>query len=280
MHGAPGAQVAKNSFTGQFAPSPGFYNDYQYGRGVQFVEWLARLIHNTSEMRNVGMIELVNEPTSWDQAVPSLRSTFYKNAYDAIRRAESGMSVTANNYLHIQMMGTIWGSGDPTQYLSNTYFTAFDDHRYLKWDTSVTVSHDAYIAKSCNDNRKSNNQGPNIVGEFSISPPDNVEKSAGWEPNGNKAFYKSWFGAQVHSYEKYTDGWIFWTWKAQLGDDYRWSYRGELWFSWLLWGGVWLTWYRRGHCGSDSKGYRFHQWDLLDMFKHDKTSAMTWKRII
>lgn len=33
-------------------------------------------------MRNVGMIELVNEPTSWDSAVPSMRSTFYKNAYN------------------------------------------------------------------------------------------------------------------------------------------------------------------------------------------------------
>lgn len=39
MHGAPGAQVPTNSDTGQYAPSAGFYVDYQFDRATQFLSW-------------------------------------------------------------------------------------------------------------------------------------------------------------------------------------------------------------------------------------------------
>lgn len=121
------------------------------------------------------------------------------------------------------MMDKLWGSGDPNQYLDDLYYAAYDDHRYLKWDTSVDVSHDSYISESCNDNRDSNI--PTIVGEWSLSVPDDVQSTSDWDPSSNTDFYKKWFAAQVHSYEK-QQGWVFWTWKAQL-NDYRWSYQGE-----------------------------------------------------
>lgn len=66
----------------QFANTPGFYSDYQYGRAVKFLEFLRKLAHDNKELRNVGTIELVNEPTNWDSSVQSLRSTFYKNGYN------------------------------------------------------------------------------------------------------------------------------------------------------------------------------------------------------
>lgn len=122
------------------------------------------------------------------------------------------------------MMNELWGSGNPNQDLSNTYFAAYDDHRYIKWDTSVSVSQSSYLSESCHDNRNSDNETPTIVGEFSISVPDNVQWTSGWDPSTQQAFYKQWFAAQVMSYETYTYGWIFWTWKSQLGD-YRWSYQ-------------------------------------------------------
>lgn len=50
-------------------------------------------------------------------------------------------------------------------------------------------------------------------------------------PQSNKEFYTKWFAAQVHGYEKSTLGWVFWTWKTGLGDDYRWSYRGKTGFN-------------------------------------------------
>lgn len=121
------------------------------------------------------------------------------------------------------MMNALWGSGNPNQDLSNTYFAAYDDHRYLKWDTSVAVSQSSYMTESCNDNRNSDNESPTIVGEFSISVPDDVQWTSGWDPSTQQAFYTDWFAAQIMSYETDTNGWVFWTWKAQLGD-YRWSY--------------------------------------------------------
>ncbi|KAF5698981.1 murein transglycosylase [Fusarium globosum] len=229
LHGAPGAQEPNQPFTGQYASTVGFYSDQNYECAIEWLEWMTDIIHTKKEYRNVGMLELVNEPLNWDNAVNSLRKTYYPKAYSAIRKVEDKLKVTSNNRLHIQMMGSLWGSGKPTEFLSDISFTAFDDHRYLKWDTSVEASHEAYIEKSCSDDR--NTDGPTIVGEWSLAVPDDVEKTNAWNPQTQKEFYTKWFSAQVHAYEKHTLGWVFWTWKANLGDDYRWSYRGELQFS-------------------------------------------------
>lgn len=118
-------------------------------------------------------------------------------------------------------MDTNWGSGDPNEFMKDPYYAAYDDHRYLKY-ADVEPSKESYIQTSCSDNLDSNS--PTIVGEWSLSPSEKVEKTEGWQPESNKDFYKKWFAAQVTSYEKQL-GWIFWTWKAEL-DDYRWSYKG------------------------------------------------------
>lgn len=122
------------------------------------------------------------------------------------------------------MMDEQWGSGDPKEFLKDLYNAAYDDHRYLKYATDVQPSKETYIQTSCNDNLDSNR--PNIVGEWSLSPSSDVENNDDWKPESNKDFYKKWFAAQVSSYEK-QQGWIFWTWKAEL-NDYRWSYKGLL----------------------------------------------------
>ncbi|KAK3940397.1 endo-beta-1,6-glucanase [Diplogelasinospora grovesii] len=225
MHGAPGAQVAQNSFTGQFASSPGFYQDYQFNRATSFLSWLRRFVHDNNEMRNVGMIEVVNEPLqNQGSQTQYMRQTYYPAAYNAIRSTEQSLGITPNNYVHVQFMNTYWGSGNPQQYLSNNYFAAYDDHRYLKWSPDASdVSHAGYLRVSCHDNR-SGPDSPTIVGEFSLSVPDNVQWNSDWAPSNNVAFYKQWFAAQVMSYETYAMGWVFWTWKSELGD-YRWSYR-------------------------------------------------------
>ncbi|KAL3424066.1 endo-beta-1,6-glucanase [Phlyctema vagabunda] len=227
MHGAPGAQIAQNPFTGQYAPSAGFYVDYQYKRATTFLSWITTQIHTNNQFRNVGMLEIVNEPIQNVNTASSMVSSYYPQARAAIRAAESSLGIAANNYLHIQAMNSLWGSGNPKTGLTNDYFMAYDDHRYLKWDSQVAVSQASYLSKSCSENRAPDaGETPTIVGEFSISPPDNVQWTSAWEPSSaaNKAFYKKWFAAQVMSYESHTNGWVFWTWKAQLGD-YRWSYQ-------------------------------------------------------
>ncbi|KAL4884221.1 glycoside hydrolase superfamily, partial [Aspergillus karnatakaensis] len=220
LHGAPGAQEPEQPFTGQYAPTPGFYQDYQYERALQFLEWMTETIHQNDKFRNVGMLELVNEPLQDANQVASMRSSYYPEAFRRIRAKETSLGVTSNNYLHIQMMNQKWGSGEPTEFLTDTYFAAYDDHRYLKW-ADVAVDKETYISTSCNDDRGGNT--PVIVGEWSLSVPDGVQWSGEWEPAGNVDFYKRWFAAQVVAYERQL-GWVFWTWRADLGD-YRWSYK-------------------------------------------------------
>jgi len=45
LHGAPGAQKAQEPFTGQYAPTAGFYNNYNYGRATQFLSWMTEVVH-------------------------------------------------------------------------------------------------------------------------------------------------------------------------------------------------------------------------------------------
>lgn len=173
------------------------------------------------------MLEVVNEPERSTSSAPGLVSTFYPNAFSAIRQAESAANVPASSALHIQVMNSAWGPGDPTTSLSadDRSVAAFDNHRYLKWDTSVSVDKNSYLSNSCSYNAvSSSDENPTIVGEFSISPPDNVQSTSDWATtDANLDFYRKWFAAQTKGYEK-ADGWVFWTWKAQLGD-YRWSYK-------------------------------------------------------
>lgn len=80
LHGAPGAQEPNQPFTGQYAPTVGFYSDYNYGRAIEWLEWMTDIIHTKKEYHNVGMLGLVNEPLNWDKAVDSLRKTYYPKA--------------------------------------------------------------------------------------------------------------------------------------------------------------------------------------------------------
>ncbi|KUL91588.1 hypothetical protein ZTR_01680 [Talaromyces verruculosus] len=221
LHGAPGAQVSQNPDTGQFASTPGFYVDYQFERALEFLEWMTILIHSSDSFRNVGMLEIVNEPVRDPSSVGTMRSTYYPGAFSIIRATERALGITANNKLHIQMMNNLWGSGDPTSYLTDNYFAAYDDHRYIKWDTRVAVSQDNYIRSSCADHRGGDR--PTIVSEWSLSVPDDVQDTADWDPSTNQEFYAKWFAAQVIAYERH-EGWLFWSWKSELGD-YRWSYQ-------------------------------------------------------
>ncbi|KAL5336593.1 glucan endo-1,6-beta-glucosidase B [Aspergillus crustosus] len=223
LHGAPAAQVPEQPFTGQFASTPGFYEDYQYERALKFLEWMTETIHQNKAFRNVGMIELLNEPLQNAGQVKSMRSSYYPDAFSRIRAKESSLGITSNNNLHIQMMNEQWGSGNPTEFLHDTDTTsvAYDDHRYLKWAPDVAVNKDSYVSTSCADDRGANT--PTIVGEWSLSVPDDVQWTADWEPSANVEFYRRWFAVQVIAYERQL-GWVFWTWKSDLGD-YRTSYR-------------------------------------------------------
>ncbi|KAI5813021.1 glycoside hydrolase superfamily [Pyronema omphalodes] len=229
LHGGPGAQVAKNAFTGQFADTPGFYVDYQYERAYQFLEWMTDKIHSDNNFRNVGMLEVINEPVhTWEfpSMASSLISNYYPNAWKRIRAVEDRKNIGANDRLHIQMMNEKWGSGNPKQNLPDEWFASYDDHRYIKWSGTNPTRAD-YMRASCYDDRGGN--WPVIVGEWSLSVADNAEWSGELSLTQPDAvdWYKKWYAAQIMAYEKQA-GWVFWSWKANwIGgrNEWRWAYQ-------------------------------------------------------
>ena len=201
---------------------------YQYERAYKFLEWMTNIIHTNPQYKNVGMLELVNEPVQSDNAdTQSMRETYYPTAFKRIRAAEASLSVSADKALHVQMMNQKWGAGDPNEYLSDIDISgaAYDDHRYLKYDPSVGGSPNDYLRASCSDNRGSDGENTTIVGEFSLSPNSALQDNGDFAATkAHAAFYTQWFEAQVKAYEKQM-GWVFWSWRTDL-DDWRWSYKG------------------------------------------------------
>ncbi|KAH9900407.1 endo-beta-1,6-glucanase [Xylariomycetidae sp. FL2044] len=223
MHGAPGVQAKGQSFTGHSTDDAQFFTNDNYQRGVKFLKYLVKLVHDNSQMRNVGMIGVVNEP---DRDHGDLITNYYPNAYGGVRGAES--SAGTQKKLHIAFMGTSWGAGSPKQNLPSDDSLAFEDHRYFRWDTSVPLTHNDYTSNACWSDRTSSGEAPTLVSEWSLAPPESVENSDGdWTRDNNKDFYKKFFEAQVIGYEKSAAGWFFWSWKTNTGD-WRWDYQAAL----------------------------------------------------
>jgi hypothetical protein len=70
---------------------------------------MANAIHTHTQFRNVGMLEILNEPIQDTSKTGSMLSSFYPGAYSAIRAAESSLGIGQNNLLHIQAMNQKWG---------------------------------------------------------------------------------------------------------------------------------------------------------------------------
>ena len=229
----------------QHAPTAGFYQTAEYERAYEFLGWMTTRIHTNGNYTSVGMLEVLNEPLQGSSQTETMISEYYPKAYSTIRDAEDAANVATSDRLTIQMMASqgpissqrkvlanpmshmqdkSFGSGDPTTDLSDQTYAAYDDHRYLKYaNPPIDENPPAYLQASCNDN-PSDGESPLVVGEWSLSPPTDVQDTPTWAPDSNGDFYKKWWAAQVMSYER-QQGWVFWSWKAELGD-YRWSYQG------------------------------------------------------
>ncbi|KAK6358098.1 hypothetical protein TWF730_007453 [Orbilia blumenaviensis] len=230
LHGAPGAQIDKNAFTGQYAPTPGFYQDYQYTRAVTFLGWITRKIHSKPEVfGTVGMLQVLNEPLAWHPDVTAtLVSEFYPKAWKRIRYVERELKVKKSRRLHVMFMDEMWGSGNPNQAVKEVVeegeMMSYDYHKYVKWDTSVTPTRESYMKYSCT--AELGCKKPLVVGEWSLSVPDDLQESEMFKIDGADAveWFGKWFVAQQQMYERSGLGWVFWNWKTELGD-WRWGYR-------------------------------------------------------
>ncbi|CAM6128527.1 unnamed protein product [Calypogeia fissa] len=240
LHAAPGGQSPNQQFTGRAVSPPGFFNSANYERAYEWLEWITNLVHTRTTFRNVGAIEIVNEPAPGNNSawIHSLLYEFYPTAWKRIRAVEDNLKVESNKSLHIQMMDVRWGLGyrgqDPNQGLTgiNLSMALYDDHHYRAFDCPPTSNNcyvpptrKAYLHQSCTESLNGNS--PLIVGEWSLatSHPDGPQ----FDINQTDAvlFYRKFFGAQIHTSEKQL-GWLFWTWKVNwIGgkDDWRWGYQ-------------------------------------------------------
>ncbi|KAI9839553.1 MAG: hypothetical protein M1819_002179 [Sarea resinae] len=228
LHGSPGSQEPEQPFTGQYASSPEFYSDYNYGRAYEWLELMTNASHTNSNFSTVGAIEIINEPLQNADEVSTMVSTYYPEAYNTIRQTELALGISYSQQLHVQMMDSNWGSGNPTaSLLADVTNTLFDDHAYVKYTPNVALSREGYMQYSCTNRRTDNS--PLIVGEWSLSPADSVQWDSDFTLWASDAveWYGKWFSAQAYSYEQDL-GWIFWNWKVQnIGgvNDWRWGYQ-------------------------------------------------------
>ena len=168
------------------------------------------------------MLQVVNEP---GRNQPSLVPEYYKTSLAKIRETERNLKTAPQAALTVQFMDSAWGSGNARDVVGNDPAIAYDDHRYLKW-APIKHSKPSYIATSCSDTFGKDGNTPIIIGEWSLAANTDVENTPEWAPQNqaNKAFYTQWWAAQVQAYERPL-GWVFWSWKSQLGSDWRWCYR-------------------------------------------------------
>ncbi|KAI1153177.1 glycoside hydrolase family 5 protein [Nemania diffusa] len=230
LHGGPGSQSPNEEFTGHGTPVPGFFTVANYERANNFLEWMTERIHTNTSYRTVGMIEVINEPikrrvnaTDADDELVN----FYPAAWDRIRGRESELGIAKEDMLHIQYMGSNWGSGHPETYLNDTTYLYFDDHVYWKFDTRSGTNKTSYINATCSLYRP---EADVVVGEFSLSIASDLQNTDEFAIQGhpeNIAWYTDYFAAQVSIYET-SGGWIFWNWKCNWineFNDWRWCYK-------------------------------------------------------
>ncbi|KAG5931240.1 hypothetical protein E4U53_001883 [Claviceps sorghi] len=232
LHAGPGGQTMNEQFTGHSVPQPGFYTPANYERAAQFLEWMTEIIHTNPAYKSVGMLQIMNEPVqarSKPAEAADMIKTYYPLAWKRIRAREQKLGVKDQDRLHIQMMGKVWGSGDPTTSLPSTDFAAFDDHRYYKWDNSFPKTKAGHLSAACKDRR----QDGIIVGEWSLAPNGDVTNNAEFAIQNRKdqaEWYKKFWAAQVQAYEK-SGGWVFWSWKCNWmngRDEWRWCYKSAV----------------------------------------------------
>ncbi|POS81001.1 hypothetical protein DHEL01_v200574, partial [Diaporthe helianthi] len=101
FHGAPGGQH-EDAFTGQENKPAGFYTKDNFERAERWMSWMTERIHSHPAYSTVGMIEVLNEPISKNDAQnrypapgedPGLVQDYYPGALKAVRDTEASLNV-------------------------------------------------------------------------------------------------------------------------------------------------------------------------------------------
>ncbi|ORY70599.1 glycoside hydrolase superfamily, partial [Leucosporidium creatinivorum] len=225
LHGAPGSQTTAQAFTGHTVDTAGFFTTDNFQRAVDCLTNWTTEVHTNDIFSTVVMLQVVNEPLQDTSKTGTMLSEFYPNALKAVRDAEAALGISCDDSsyacLGVQYMDKAWGGGDPTTDIDTTNHVVFDDHGYAQW-IATEQSRSGYLDYLCTTTR-STDMSPIIVGEWSLSAMEDQNDEFKLDSDGATAFYQQFAAAQLLSAEKGV-GWIFWSWKTELGDP-RWSYQ-------------------------------------------------------
>ncbi|GAA5888583.1 hypothetical protein JCM6882_009005 [Rhodosporidiobolus microsporus] len=215
LHGAPGSQTEGETFTGHKTDSADFFNDDNFKRAYDCLTNWTTMAHTDEDFSNVVAIHIVNEPLHG--APDNLISTYYPGAQKAIRDAEAALDITCDD----SIMDKAWGSGDPTKSIDTSDRVVYDDHNYAQWIVDESErTRDGYLKYLCT-NTRSTDMDPVIVGEWSLSTIGGGDLEA--DSDGAQEFFQQFAAAQMGAAEK-SAGWVFWSWKTELGSS-QWGYK-------------------------------------------------------
>ncbi|KAH7091868.1 glycoside hydrolase, partial [Auriculariales sp. MPI-PUGE-AT-0066] len=248
LHGAPGAQVARNAFAGRCVANAGFWTQANFNRMNAAAAELTRVIHN--EPANFGSVwglQALNEPPTNGNETPGYYQ-FMQGFVSAVRGVENSLGVTEANRVSTVFMDISWqwqnNAGNPA-YVQNGG-NAYDSHLYCKSIPScysrksthalstdsfgapcgnwgcVTANQDSHVAFACqggggrisNDANQYNT--PSFLGEWWLLP------LSGTFGNFDQAAVRRFGDAQKRGYSPEGGqggfGWYFWSWKMTNSD--------------------------------------------------------------
>lgn len=259
LHGAPGSQNGFDN-SGQRMPSPQWQTQQSYVDRTNAI--IKRIIAQFKDMAGVvPVIAPLNEPAGFDGAdILAVTRQYWKDSYGNIRYPY-GSSRESNTIIMIH------DAFQPLSYWNNFMpypkyeGVVLDTHIYQVFSDEVNAwSQQQHIQAACAEaDNLINSPLWTVVGEWSPAMTDcakylngrgvgarydgtrsgspRVGSCAGFSGSASsfspsyKTFLRQFWEAQTIAYEKGSQGWIQWAWKAESADE--WSYKAGLENGWI-----------------------------------------------
>jgi len=260
LHGAPGSQNGFDN-SGHRVPFPEWQSSQSnIARTDAIIKTIANMFKD--EPAVVPVIAPLNEPAGYDgQAILAAVRQYWLDSYGNIRYPY-GSSEQSNTVvlLHDAFQPLSYWDGFMNYNNGQYQGVAMDTHIYQMFsDADVAQSNQQHISSACTMEDSSNLGLWLIVGEWTPAMNDcakylngrgigarydgsypgssyvgscsGLTGSASSFSTSYKTFLRQAWEAQVITYERYAQGWIQWTWKAENADE--WSYQAGLQNEWI-----------------------------------------------
>ncbi|CAE6521924.1 unnamed protein product [Rhizoctonia solani] len=259
VHGAPGSQNGYDN-SGQRMGMPQWHtNPINVNRTLDVVAWLAQTFGGPEYANLVTMIQLMNEPAGFYPDLLTVLRDYYQRSYWVIRPISDHLLIALHDgFQPLSTWSTSTDVPDPANTIMDTHiYQIFNDPQVvMSWDDKLKATCEygntlaSYTARS--DGFRT------YVGEWTTSYTDCAKwlngRGVGARLDGTRAGstfvrtceditgtmdkftddYKTWlrrfWDAQTIAFER-GNGWVYWTWKAEIADE--WSYSKGLEGGWI-----------------------------------------------